>query len=275
MVMMPQNSIPQGEYLQVHWNNIIANNSTCAGGFAFTWIDEWWKLGNVGVQDPGTSQNYAFPGQWDDEEAYGLFAVMPNCNDIPNYVNRTDPITPRAAYYYLGYLYGTFDEIPQQAYTPINYAQCNGDWIGQANTPDSPIYIPPEAQFLIGPVSPDPPNAPSRASPQPSSHPSVKIPTPGSVPSEAQFTSEPLSPYSNTPSQASSPPFATKPLSPSSNAPSQASSPPFSQPPSRPPFLPPLHPRVSPSNSTPISYEFSFVIYCILILLYSSLNILP
>lgn len=69
------------------------------GGCYFEWSDEWWKLdtyyqGNqcpATVQQPGVSQNAAFPGGWGDEESFGLNQVTPDASLCPPSQRTTPP----------------------------------------------------------------------------------------------------------------------------------------------------------------------------------------
>jgi hypothetical protein len=47
---MPNNSEMQGQYLKSHWDDMMANSAICAGGFAFTWVDEWYRQENRQVE---------------------------------------------------------------------------------------------------------------------------------------------------------------------------------------------------------------------------------
>lgn len=82
-----------------HYANMLANRSdngtgVCCGGTYFEWSDEWWKADPPGMQcnqpnaapachtgiwDPGPNSNKVagFPGQYWDEEGFGLFAIKP------------------------------------------------------------------------------------------------------------------------------------------------------------------------------------------------------
>lgn len=86
-------------YVTGHYNNIVANRSdigsgVCCGGTYFEWSDEWWKADpeglqcnqpnaapacNSGVWNPGPNMNQQpnFPGNYWDEEGFGLFSIAP------------------------------------------------------------------------------------------------------------------------------------------------------------------------------------------------------
>ncbi len=111
--MLPENSRLQADYLESHWNDIVLHFNVCSGGHVFSWIDEWWKNSLPNEQTPNNlAQNFAFPGQWADEEAWGLLAVAVDCEDISNWATRVDEVLPRAAYYRMGVLFGAWGTEP-------------------------------------------------------------------------------------------------------------------------------------------------------------------
>jgi Glucanosyltransferase len=65
----------------------------------FEWSDEWWKLDTyyqntqcpATVQQPGVSQNGAFPGGWGDEESFGLNQITPDASLCPPNQRTTPP----------------------------------------------------------------------------------------------------------------------------------------------------------------------------------------
>ncbi len=217
-VMMPDNSNDQGRYLRVHWDDIVAHNTICSGGYAFSWVDEWWKIGNWGVQDRDDARNYAFPGTYADEEAFGLLAVNVDCGAMNQWQTRKDQLAPRAAYYYMAQMYGAVAQIPDVAYQPISYPLCNGQWVGTNgnNNPDVgipvgqqgpvaqvPLTAPPPPIPVPVPVPVSPPPVPVPISPPPVP---VPIPVPVSPPVDPPVTPQappqPVSTPSNTPQEA-------------------------------------------------------------------------
>ncbi|MBL0739548.1 hypothetical protein JI750_21835 [Flavobacterium sp. GN10] len=86
-------------YITGHYNNIVLNRSdigsgVCCGGTYFEWSDEWWKADpdgtqcnqpnaaptcNSGVWNPGPNMNVQpnYPGNYWDEEGFGLFSIAP------------------------------------------------------------------------------------------------------------------------------------------------------------------------------------------------------
>lgn len=49
--------------------------SLFGGAFYFEFADEWWKSGNSSEWNGGNQPNEGFPGGWQDEEGFGLFAA--------------------------------------------------------------------------------------------------------------------------------------------------------------------------------------------------------
>lgn len=99
-IQMPNNAQDQGDYLTVHWEDILNNRDVCCGGLVFEWVDEWWKHGNPSAHDATPTQNGAYPGGWADEEWFGLFSVaMKSSSASPSaYATRgADVLTARAA----------------------------------------------------------------------------------------------------------------------------------------------------------------------------------
>jgi len=156
-VMMPENSKLQADYLQVHWEDIVAHNTICSGGYAFSWVDEWWKLGDTTFQNQDDARNYAFPGTYADEESYGIVAVNVDCDKINDWATRTDAVLPRAVYFVLGKLFGAWTDVPSQAYLPISYPRCNGKWVGTPGAPNAVTPVHPQ-----GPVASIPLSGPSQ-----------------------------------------------------------------------------------------------------------------
>jgi hypothetical protein len=86
-------------YITGHYNNIVDNRSdighgVCCGGTYFEWSDEWWKADpegtqcnqpnaapacNSGVWNPGPNMDEQpnLPGNYWDEEGFGLFSIAP------------------------------------------------------------------------------------------------------------------------------------------------------------------------------------------------------
>ncbi|WP_456459306.1 hypothetical protein [Reichenbachiella sp.] len=85
-------------YVKGHYKNMRDNRSdssgSCIGGAYFEWSDELWKADPVGLEcnqagaapschtgiwDPGPNDSIqsVFPGQYWDEEGFGLFAIQP------------------------------------------------------------------------------------------------------------------------------------------------------------------------------------------------------
>jgi hypothetical protein len=155
-IMMPDNSKDQGSYMKVHWEDIVTHSSICSGGYAFSWVDEWWKIGNHPVQDQDDNRNYAFPGGYADEETYGLIALDVDCDKINDWTTRVDKPLPRAVYFMMGQMFGAWNDLPEQAYQPINYPRCNGQWVGTPGTPNPFTPVDPQ-----GPVTSVPLGTPS------------------------------------------------------------------------------------------------------------------
>jgi hypothetical protein len=151
-VMMPDNSKPQGEYLKVHWEDMVAHQSICSGGFAFSWVDEWWKLNEASQQDQHDTPNGAFPGGFADEESYGLVALNVDCTKLTDWATRVDPALPRAVYFMMGQMFGGFTTMPEQALLPINYPRCNGEWVGTPNAPNAVTPVDPQQPVTSVPI---------------------------------------------------------------------------------------------------------------------------
>ena len=64
------------DYLEGHWNDIIANSDVAAGGIVFSWVDEWWKEGDKDAINKSPGGNANFPGGCGDEEAFGINSVV-------------------------------------------------------------------------------------------------------------------------------------------------------------------------------------------------------
>lgn len=193
LIMLPENSKDQASYLKVHWDDIVAHSSICSGGYAFSWVDEWWKNGNDEFQDQHDARNFAFPGTYADEELYGLLAVEVNCDQMGQWATRKDRVLPRSVYYIMGQMFGAFTEIPDVAYTPINYPRCNGEWVGTENGENPDVGVPVGEQ---GPVAAVPMTIPPRG-PEP-------MPVPVAAPSSSN-TPDGQTPQVTTPINVGSP----------------------------------------------------------------------
>jgi hypothetical protein len=178
--MLPENSRLQADYLETHWNDILNHADICSGGHVFSWIDEWWKNSDPNSQTPNNvAQNGAFPGQWADEEAWGLVSVVVDCDEISNWAERIDQVEPRYAYYTMGKIFGAWTEVPPNASEPLRYPLCNGKWIGAPpEIPAAPVAIDVPLP-LPAPGQPIPePDQPLHATPIATAAPVVgKIPT--------------------------------------------------------------------------------------------------
>lgn len=152
-IMMPDNSKDQGSYLKVHWEDIVAHSDICSGGYAFSWVDEWWKLGNHPEQDQDDVRNYAFPGTYADEESYGLVALEVDCDKINDWTTRVDKALPRAVYFMMGQMFGAWTDLPEQALLAINYPRCNGQWVGTPGIPNPVTPVDPQRPVTAVPLS--------------------------------------------------------------------------------------------------------------------------
>ncbi|MCD0465049.1 hypothetical protein [Flavobacterium sp. ENC] len=117
-------------YVTGHYNDMVANRSdsgagVCCGGTYFEWTDEWWKADppgsqcndpdaaltcSSGVWNPGPDMSFKphFPGNYYDEEAFGLFSIAP-----------VSPATRK----------------------PVNEGGCVGPWNPENNTPYAPDIL--------------------------------------------------------------------------------------------------------------------------------------
>lgn len=152
-IMMPDNSKSQGDYMKVHWDDIVAHNTICSGGFAFSWVDEWWKLNSEDVQDGHDTQNGAFPGGYADEESYGIIALNVDCSKMADWATRVDQPLPRAVYFIMGQMFGAWSDMPSQALQPINYPRCNGQWVGVENGPNAATPVAPQEPVTSVPIT--------------------------------------------------------------------------------------------------------------------------
>lgn len=146
IVSLPQNGKGQADYLAAHWRDIAAHANKCSGGYAFQWVDEWWK-GNYWLElNPSPcAPNPGFPGGWGDEEGFGLVAVMPDCAQITAYAMRRDRVEPRAAYYVMGQLFGAFNTLPAETYADFALITCRRDF--DPNPPQAaPTPVPAQPQ---------------------------------------------------------------------------------------------------------------------------------
>lgn len=85
-------------YVSGHYQNMLDNSfsggsasAVCCGGTHFEWTDEWWKADPIpcnapttcyaGVWNAGPTMNSVgnFPGNYWDEEDFGLNAIAPAC----------------------------------------------------------------------------------------------------------------------------------------------------------------------------------------------------
>jgi hypothetical protein len=64
------------DYIEGHWNDIVANSDVAGGGIVFSWVDEYWKSGDKNVQNQSPGINSNFPGGCWDEEAFGINAIV-------------------------------------------------------------------------------------------------------------------------------------------------------------------------------------------------------
>jgi hypothetical protein len=187
LIMMPENSKDQGSYLKVHWDDMMAHSAICSGGYAFSWVDEWWKNGNLGIQDQHDARNYAFPGTYADEELFGFLAVEVDCDQIDQWATRRDRVLPRSIYYTMGQMFGAFSEIPDVAWEPINYPLCDGRWVGAEGAPNPDAGVPIGEQ---GPVASVPISNPPRG-PEPMPVP-VAVPVSTETPSSDTPAATPI-----------------------------------------------------------------------------------
>ncbi len=104
-VLQPNNAQDQSDYIKTHWQDIAANSDVCAGGYVFEWNDEWWKVNNMPIytHDASTAPGPGFPGNWWDEEWFGINGVKVsdrrNPKDAwnPGQPNPADTLVPRQA----------------------------------------------------------------------------------------------------------------------------------------------------------------------------------
>jgi len=193
-VQMPNNAAAQAQYIEVHWNDIVANRNSCTGGFVFEWTDEWWKIEDPTVQNTGTTVNTAYPGGWGDEEWFGVNSIaLANPTDDPAvFVGRApDIVTPRASVASLANLFSQTIAIPAQAgTTPIT-----------VSIPPPVVPVPYNPDILV-PTNEDPsattPVSSTPASPKPStpSTPSSSS-TPSTTPSPALSPVSTITPTSS------------------------------------------------------------------------------
>jgi hypothetical protein len=79
-------AIPVPKFLTSCWSAIKTNvgagaDQVCAGGFIFSWCDEYWKGNNDNTQVGGPSPDFqggAFAGGYADEAGYGLSSAVDN-----------------------------------------------------------------------------------------------------------------------------------------------------------------------------------------------------
>jgi hypothetical protein len=119
-IEMPNNAEKQANYIESHWLSIAENPEIAQGGWVFAYTvliflgssshifkDEWWKAGKMYEHNPSVAGNIAFPGGYWDEEWFGIMSIEPNGSvTTPPLERGPDILTPRAAYYRLGWLYG-------------------------------------------------------------------------------------------------------------------------------------------------------------------------
>ncbi len=102
-VELPNNAALQGQYVESHLADLLANRDICSGGYVFEWTDEWWKASTPTVHNasPSSATNAAFPGGYGDEEWFGIHSVAAGDRPIddPSYNNFSVPdiLSPRAA----------------------------------------------------------------------------------------------------------------------------------------------------------------------------------
>jgi hypothetical protein len=88
------------QYLEGHWNDIVANQTVAAGGIVFEWQDEWYKAGDPAQRTRSPGSNDAFPGGCWDEEGFGINAVVLRRSSPTSFPSPfvPDERVPRAAF---------------------------------------------------------------------------------------------------------------------------------------------------------------------------------
>ena len=93
------------EELERHSVACVANceGHVASGGFIMSWVDEYWKEGQIGPECPqfdnaaqspcGSVRNMDFPDEFMNEEWWGMLTVARGCT-----LGDTDILTPRLAY---------------------------------------------------------------------------------------------------------------------------------------------------------------------------------
>jgi hypothetical protein len=91
------------DYIEGHWNDIVANQAVAAGGFVFEWTDEWYKAGDPAQRTRSPGSNDAFPGGCWDEEGFGINGVVLRRSSASSFPSPfvPDERVPRAAYHTL------------------------------------------------------------------------------------------------------------------------------------------------------------------------------
>ncbi len=119
-VEMANRASDQSKYIAAHWEDIDAHANrrslepgcVCAGGYIFEWCDEWWKQGQPVTVHKGTGEDPTpqFPGNWWDEEWFGVNAVTPNGRQPDQPVpDKPDTLIGRDAVQYLWKVWGEHD----------------------------------------------------------------------------------------------------------------------------------------------------------------------